>query len=88
MQINPVSPQVAAPQAGRAAPRAAPTAPEPKPATVKDSANISQKAKDLAAQLSVKTQASAILPEKGKDPATQLSAKTMQGETKAPTRVK
>jgi len=55
MQINPVSPQVAAQPAAQSAPTAAPTAVEQKSATAKDSAILSQKAKDLAAQLSGKT---------------------------------
>jgi len=55
MQINPVSPQVAAPPAVESALKVAPTAVEQKPATAKDSAILSQKAKDLAAQLAGKT---------------------------------
>jgi hypothetical protein len=55
MQINPVSPQVAAQPAAQAAPQAPPAPEQQVAAKAKDSAFISQKAKDLAAQLSGKT---------------------------------
>jgi hypothetical protein len=53
MQINPVSPQAVAMPAAKSAP-AAPAMETPKPAA-KDSAEISQRARDLAAQLTGKT---------------------------------
>jgi hypothetical protein len=54
MQINPVSPQVAAQPAAQAAPQAPPPAAQQTSAKAKDSLFLSQKAKDLAAQLSGK----------------------------------
>ena len=55
MQINPVGSQVAAQAATKAAPQPPPTPPQQTEVKAKDTAVISQKAKDLAAQLSGKT---------------------------------
>jgi hypothetical protein len=56
MQISAVSPQNAAVPAAQAAPKAGPAPVQVQSAPTKDAAFISQKAKDMAAQLSGKTQ--------------------------------
>ncbi len=55
MQINPTSPQAPVQPAAQAAPKAPPPAAQPAQVKAKDTAFLSQKAKDLAAQLSGKT---------------------------------